>query len=95
MATPSENLAASLGVLKTLQDQEMVAIRTSHLTRTHRERLLKRGFLREVVKGWYIPTRPIDFPGESTDGTRLSGHSAPTISMNALVRTGVLALSNP
>lgn len=66
MATPSENLAASLGVLKTLQDQEIVAIRTSHLTRTHRERLLKNGFLREVVKGWYIPTRPIDAPGEST-----------------------------
>ena len=66
MATPSENLAASLGVLKTLQDQEIVAIRTSHLTRTHRERLLKSGFLREVVKGWYIPTRPDETPGEST-----------------------------
>jgi hypothetical protein len=66
MATPSENLAASLGVLKILQDQEIVAIRTSHLTRTHRERLLKNGFLREVVKGWYIPTRPFDAPGEST-----------------------------
>jgi len=66
MATPSENLAASLAVLKTLQDQEMVAIRTSHLTRTHRERLLKNGFLQEVVKGWYIPTRPDETPGEST-----------------------------
>lgn len=66
MATPSENLAASLGVLKTLQDQEIVAIRTSHLSRTHRERLLKSGFLREVVKGWYFPTRPDETPGEST-----------------------------
>ncbi len=66
MARPSENLAASLRVLKTLQDQEIVAIRTSHLSRTHRERLLKSGFLREVVKGWYIPTRPDETPGEST-----------------------------
>lgn len=66
MATPSENLAASLEVLKTLQDQGVVAIRTSHITRTHRERLLKNGFLREVVKGWYIPSRPDETPGEST-----------------------------
>lgn len=66
MATPSENLAASLEILKTLQDQNIVAIRTSHLTRTHRERLLKSGFLREVVKGWYIPTHPGETPGEST-----------------------------
>ena len=43
-----------------------MAIRTTHLTRTHRERLLKNGFLREVVKGWYTPTRPDEAPGEST-----------------------------
>ena len=66
MATPSENLAVSLRVLKTLQDQEIVAIRASYLTRTHRERLLKSGFLREVVKGWYFPTRPDEIPGESS-----------------------------
>lgn len=66
MATPSENLATSLEVLKTLQDRDIVAVRTSHLTRTHRERLLKNGFLREVVKGWYIPARPDETPGEST-----------------------------
>ena len=66
MATPSENLAASLEVLKSLQEQGIVAIRTSHLTRTHRERLLKNGFIREVVKGWYISTRPDEVPGEST-----------------------------
>lgn len=66
MATPSENLAASLEVLKALQDDGIVAIRASHLSRTHRERLAKNGFIREVMKGWYIPTSPDEVPGEST-----------------------------
>lgn len=36
------------------------------MTRTHRERLLKNGFIREVMKGWYIPARPDEPAGEST-----------------------------
>jgi hypothetical protein len=66
MATPSDKLAESLAVLKSLQDQGTVAIRASRLSRTHRERLLKAGFLGEVMKGWYIPTRPDEPLGEST-----------------------------
>ncbi len=66
MAAPSEKLAQSLDVLKKLQDQGIVAIRTSSMTRTHRERLLKNGFIQEVMKGWYIPTRPDEPAGEST-----------------------------
>ena len=66
MATPSEKLAESLEVLKELQDQGVVAIRSRDLSRTHRERLTKNGFLQEVIKGWYIPTRPDDAAGEST-----------------------------
>jgi len=66
MASPSENLAASLDALKHIQDQGRVAVRTSDLTRPHRERLLKGGFLQEVMKGWYVPARPDDAPGEST-----------------------------
>lgn len=66
MAAPSENLAASLEVLKTLQDRDVVAIRTSQMSRTHRERLLKNGFIREVMKGWYISARPEETQGEST-----------------------------
>ena len=66
MATPAENLATSLEILKTLQDRGITAIRASHLTRIHRERLLKNGFLREVMKGWYIPARPDEEAGEST-----------------------------
>jgi hypothetical protein len=66
MATPSEKLADSLEALRKLQDRGVIAIQTSDLSRTHRERLLKNGFLQEVVKGWYIPCNPIEAPGEST-----------------------------
>ena len=66
MATPSENLAVSLALLKELQDQGRQAIRSSDLPRIHRERLTRSGFLHEVMKGWYVPTRPDEAPGEST-----------------------------
>ena len=66
MAKPSEKLAQSLSVLKELQDKGTIAIRTGQLSRTHRQRLLKAGFIREVMKGWYTPTRPDEPPGEST-----------------------------
>ena len=66
MASPSEKLAQSLLLLKQLQDKGKVAIRSGDLSRVHRERLSKTGFLKEVMKGWYIPTRPDQGPGEST-----------------------------
>lgn len=67
MATPADKLAQSLDALKLLQDARAVAIRASDLTRVHRERLLRNGFIREVMKGWYIPGRPDGRAGESTD----------------------------
>ncbi len=66
MATPQEKLAESLEALKALQDRHVVAIRARDLSRTHRERLLRSGFLREVMKGWYIPARPGEQEGDST-----------------------------
>jgi len=66
MTALSEKLAHSLSVLKELQDKGQIAIRTRDMTRTHRERLLKNGFIQEVMKGWYIPSRPDEAPGEST-----------------------------
>jgi hypothetical protein len=36
------------------------------MSRTHRERLLSRGFLLRVMNGWLIPSRPDDVEGEST-----------------------------
>ena len=66
MASPSEKLAESLEVLKEIQDRDIVAIRSTDLSRTHRERLSKNGFLQEVMKGWYIPSDPEEQRGEST-----------------------------
>lgn len=67
MATPYEKLAKSLEILHSLQSPNgAAAIRARNLTRTHRERLLKNGFIEEVIKGWYIPSRPDEVRGEST-----------------------------
>jgi len=66
MATPSSKLAQSLEILKLIQDQGVVAIRATSMTRTHRERLLKNGFIEEVMKGWYISSRSDEVIGEST-----------------------------
>jgi hypothetical protein len=66
MARPQERLAEALEALKSLQEKGVVAVRSRNLSRTHRERLLKNGFLKEVMKGWYIPSRPDEPPGDST-----------------------------
>jgi len=67
MAAPSEKLAQSLEILRKLQTYTgSAAIRARDLSRTHRERLLTNGFLQEVMKGWYIPSRPDEVKGEST-----------------------------
>lgn len=66
MATPPQKLANSLDALKGLQERGIVAIRAKDLGRVHRERLQKNGFLQEVMKGWYIPSRPDGTAGEST-----------------------------
>jgi hypothetical protein len=67
MPAPSEKLAQSLEMLRKLQSSNgAAAIRSRDLTRTHRERLLANGFLQEVMKGWYIPSRPDVVKGEST-----------------------------
>jgi hypothetical protein len=66
MTSPYEKLAESLEALKALQDRGVVGLRSSDLTRTNRERLIKNGYLQEVMKGWYIPVRPDEDRGEST-----------------------------
>lgn len=66
MAKPHEKLARSLEILKSLQERGVIAIRSTDLTRTHRERLVKKGFLQRIKKGWYIPVNPGEIPGEST-----------------------------
>ena len=66
MATAPEKLADALEALNALQSAGQVAVRSADLSRTHRERLMKAGFLKEVMKGWYIPSRPDERIGESS-----------------------------
>jgi hypothetical protein len=67
MASPQEKLAESLEKLKELQDvNRIAAIRSKELSQTHRERLLRNGFISRVMKGWYIPVDPNEDPGSST-----------------------------
>ena len=66
MASPGEKLAESLEVLKKLQDNGIVAIKTSELSRVHRERLLKNKFLSEITKGWYLSVPSDEQQGDST-----------------------------
>jgi hypothetical protein len=66
MATPGEKLASSLEKLKELQDKGVVGIKADDLSRVHRERLIDNGFLREVVRGWYISVPYEEQEGDST-----------------------------
>lgn len=66
MATPAQKLAESLELLKTLQDKGIIAIKSTRLSKVHRVRLQKNGFLKEVTKGWYISTPSDEQPGDST-----------------------------
>lgn len=67
MATPSEKLAQSLEVLQKLQNENGLAIiKADELSRTHKERLLANGFIEEVIKGWFIATRPDAPNGDTT-----------------------------
>jgi len=68
MATIQERLASSLVVLKQLQNKNGLAVvKSSEISRTHLERLLNHGFLQEVMKGWYISSRPDSMPGDTTN----------------------------
>lgn len=61
----SERLAEALAGLKALQDAGHRVIRSADLTRLHRERLVRSGYLQEVLKGWYLPARPDAGDGEA------------------------------
>ena len=66
MVTPNEKLAASLAQLEKFQGQGRRVFRSGELTRVHRERLVRTGFLRQVMKGWLISSSPETDPGDTT-----------------------------
>ena len=67
MATIQEKLADSLKELQRFQQENNhTIIKSSDMPRVHLVRLVDNGFLQEVMKGWYISTRPDSTPGDST-----------------------------
>ena len=79
MASPSEKLAQSLELLERLQNENGIAIvHAADMTRTHKERLVKNGFLKEVIKGWYISKGPEERDGDTTSWYTSFWHFAAT-----------------
>ena len=66
MVTPNEKLAASLAQLEKFQKEGRRVFRSVELTRVHRERLVRNGLLREIMKGWLISSSPDADPGDTT-----------------------------
>jgi hypothetical protein len=65
VAPPNALLAQSLTLLAALQQAGKRVIRGADLPRMDRQRLVKAGFLEEVFRGWYLPSRPDAQPGSS------------------------------
>ncbi|WP_300381226.1 Fic family protein [Henriciella sp.] len=66
MPNPNEKLADALDALKRLQDKGQRVFQSKELSRVHRERLLKNGFLQNVMKGWLISANPGEHAGDTT-----------------------------
>ncbi|GIL40680.1 Fic family protein [Roseiterribacter gracilis] len=66
MVSPNEKLASSLEELHALQQDGRRVFRSSELTRTHRERLVQAGYLKEIMRGWLISSSPNVRVGDTT-----------------------------
>ncbi len=62
----SKRLSEALKALKKLQDKHHGVIESIDLTKLERTLLLETGFIRLVMKGWYICSNPSDHDGDST-----------------------------
>jgi hypothetical protein len=66
MPSPNEKLAGSLEVLADLRKDGGRIFASSELSRTHRDRLKRAGFVTSVIKGWWMATDPGARPGDTT-----------------------------
>lgn len=64
VATQNEKLVRALEALKSVERDGIV--RSSELSRTYKDRLLKAGFLEAVINGWLIVSNPAVADGAST-----------------------------
>src|SRR5579864_3800478 len=66
MPPSNQKLAESLDALRRLQGEGRRVFQSKQLKRLDRERLLKNGFLQEVIQGWLIFSSPNARDGDST-----------------------------
>jgi fido (protein-threonine AMPylation protein) len=67
MASLNEKLADSAKELRRVgEGGKRRVFKTREIGRTHRERLVEHGFLREIINGWLMVARPEDKPGDTT-----------------------------
>ena len=69
MMSPNEKLAQSLTMLAGLQGKGERIFRSADFPRVHRERLLRNGYLRPVLKGWLMLSNPDAAPHDMTAWT--------------------------
>jgi len=65
-SAPHEKLAVALSALEKLQVPGHRVFRSDELLKTHRQQLVRSGFLQQVLRGWVISSNPSAGPGEST-----------------------------
>ncbi|MCX8518151.1 MAG: cell filamentation protein Fic, partial [Rhodoferax sp.] len=65
-ALPHLQLANALQLLKRLQDKHHGVLESADIAPPQRAVLLEAGFLRPVIKGWYLCANPLDQAGDST-----------------------------
>jgi hypothetical protein len=63
---PNQKLADALKSLKRLQEKHRGVIDSGDLKEAQRVLLVEEGFLRPVMKGWYVCANPLDRDGDST-----------------------------
>ncbi len=66
MVAPHLKLVDSLKKLRAHQRKGRGVVRAGDVSRTHLDRLVDAGFLRLIVKGWYMPSRPDEPQGDTT-----------------------------
>ena len=66
MPSPNEKLAASLAILQDRQGTGRHVFRSGEFQREHRERLKRNGFLRPIIKGWFMLGDPGASPKDTT-----------------------------
>ena len=66
MATIQELIAKSLERLRDLHKSGRFVVSSEDLSATDRTRLLKAGYLKRVIRGWYLTSRPGERDGDTT-----------------------------